>query len=150
MRKIISLFLLLAAVLPLVGCAEAEAPEAVGETVTVTELSVETPAETQQTVGSPVLDAIVQEYGMPFRLFSPTNRDMYEVTVYEGYADRVAARKYEDSDQQDGLAWTIEGDQLTLSGGWSETFTIDLDTMEATSNDDGRAYRIYAEQKIDE
>lgn len=155
MKKAIAFLLILAAVIALTGCSETEtnSPETIGETAAATvvaELPAETTVQTQQTDGDPVLDAIVQEYGMPFRLWSATNEDMCEFTLYEGYADRVADRKEDNSYQEDRLSWEMEGDQLILSGEWSESFTIDSETMEAVSNDDGRVYRICAEQKIEE
>lgn len=153
MRKIISLLLLLAAILALAGCAETEVPETAGETAAATvaaERPDETAAETQQPDSNLVLDAIVEECGMPFKFHSPTNRDVYIVKFYEDYAKREVWTKYDADEEQGGLAWEIRGDQLTLSGEWSETFTIDLGTMEATSDKDGRVYHILKVDKVED
>lgn len=147
MRKRISLLLLLASILTLAGCAETETktPEPAAETTAAAVLTAETTE-----ADNPVQEAIVAACGIPFRFNSPTNRDVYMVKFYEDYARREVWTKYDVDEEQDGLAWEIRGDQMILSGEWSETFTIDLETMEAVSNMDGRVYRILKVDKVEE
>lgn len=136
MKRGIAFLLMLALALSLSACAG-------DETIASGETQL---AETTRAAENEVLQTIVDECGMPFKLFSPTNRDLYKVTVREDHAKREAVRKYEDSEEQDDLSWEIAGDKLTLTGSWEESFTIDPEKMEAVSDLDGRVYRILAEQ----
>lgn len=153
MKKSIALFLLLAAIFALTGCTDAKTPEtnAVVPQTTAAAAAAEAARPSENAAGapmvsSPVLDAIIDKCGMPFRLWSATNEDMCEITVYEGYAVRVADRKDDNSYQEDRLSWMMEENQLSLNGIWVESFTLNPETMEAVSNDDGRVYTICAEQ----
>lgn len=148
MKKAIAFLLLLAAVLALTGCSAAEAPEIAGETTTAAALPTETAEELSD--GNSVQDTIVAECGIPFRFNSPTNQDVYIVEFYEDHAKREVWTKYDADEEQDDIAWKIEGDQMILSGGWSESFTINLSTMEAASNRDGRVYHILEVDKVEE
>lgn len=143
MKKAFAIVSLLA-VLALAGCGQEEIQTV--ETVPET-LAAEASEETQQ---NPALDAIIQACGMPFKFHCPTNRDVHIVKFYEDHAKRELWTKYDADEEQDGLSWKIEGDQMILSGQWSESFTVDLNTMEASSNENGKVYRILPVDKVED
>lgn len=141
MKRNIAFLMILAVIFAMTGCGDTSLQsQTVPETVPADSVSRET---LWQTSDSELLDEIIRAFGMPFRLHSPTNRDLYEITLYADHALREVIRKNGDSEEQDGLGWEIEDEQLKLTGAWEERFLIDLETMTAVSVLDGREYRLY-------
>lgn len=141
MKRNVAFLMILVVIFAMTGCGETRIqPQTAPETVPTDGVSRET---LWQTSDSGLLDAIIRACGMPFRLHSPTNRDLYEITLYADHALREAVRKSGDSEEQDGLDWEIVDGQLKLTGAWEERFFIDLETMTAVSDLDGREYGLY-------
>lgn len=92
------------------------------------------------------LDIIVNECGYPFRFYCPVDMDLYEFQFYESYARREYSSFYIDGMiEHDDLDWEIIGYEMIVSGDWNERFTIDLDSLTATSQTDGMVYRIVSD-----
>lgn len=156
MKKAIAIVSLLAALM-LTGCGNQELPimetlpgteaaatlppeETAAEAITVPAGAAETIA--QQTGSDPVLDAIIRECGLPFLLGSGSDRDYTSIKIFTDHAEREVEAKYDENEKQKDLHWTIQDRQLTLTGSYQESFALDLETMSAVSQRDGREYTI--------
>ena len=96
---------------------------------------------------SDVLSVIVREYGYPFRLFYGTNKDVFVFHVHENYATLSTDTKPDGNLMKyDSLLWEITGTQLTFTGAWDESFTINVDDFTATSNITQKVYHIFPAQ----
>lgn len=85
---------------------------------------------------------LIAKVGLPFRLWKTEGMSLWCLTIYENYAERDYSNSIEGQFIQKSLSWKIENGELIIDGEWEETFTIDLEKMEATSKTDGKVYRI--------
>ena len=105
--------------------------------------SASTPEEENE-----VLEYLLEQYGMKFKLWCPEGQDLYAVKVYPEFAERechilMPAGTDDVEEYYKDLTWKIEGDQLILTGAWQETFQIDIENGTATSSETGKVYTIY-------
>ena len=120
--------------------------ESIGTSVTgsteYTDIDTTSPSECTY-ADNETLDVIVSECGYPFRFYCPVDMELYHFRFYESYARREYSSFYINGMiEHDNLDWEIAGNEMIVSGDWNERFTIDLETFTATSQTDGKVYRI--------
>ena len=135
MKKIITLFFALSCVLALVGCSKIKEPATPTSNI---EDTVSTETETQ--IQNEILQFFADKYNMKFTLWGP-----------EGHAEReclilMPANTDDVAECIKNLAWEVVGDELIITGGWQETFKIDITAETATSTATGKVYQIYEMQ----
>lgn len=64
------------------------------------------------------------------------------ITILENSAEREYSNSMEGQFIEKSLTWTIDNGELVISGEWNESFTLDLEKMEATSKNDRKVYSI--------
>ncbi|MBQ8742695.1 MAG: hypothetical protein IJZ03_04945 [Clostridia bacterium] len=87
---------------------------------------------------------LITKVGLPFRLRRTSGMSLWCISISEDSAEREYSNSIEGQLIQKSLIWKIENGELVISGEWSETFTLDLDKMEAISKADGKVYSIVA------
>jgi hypothetical protein len=87
---------------------------------------------------------LITKVGLPFRLWKTSGMSLWCISISEDSAEREYSNSIEGQLIQKSLIWKIENGELVISGEWSETFTLDLDKMEAISKADGKVYSIVA------
>ena len=85
---------------------------------------------------------LIAKVGMPFRLWRTEGMSLWCFTISENSAERNYSNSMEGQFIAKSLSWNIENGELVITGDWNETFTLDLNTMEATSKTDGAVYSI--------
>ncbi len=88
-----------------------------------------------------ILQDAADSYGFPLCLKNTEGMEKTEVHIYDQYAVREWT-DHNDSTRQEGLAWSLSGNRLVLSGQWSEELTVDIEIGSATSNKDGKEYTL--------
>lgn len=89
-----------------------------------------------------LMEALHTKYGDAFKLWAPEGMELYAFYIYADHAERMWCSN-DDEIRQRNLSWTIEGDELVITGEWNERFAIDPETGTATSLADGREYKLY-------
>lgn len=119
-----------------------------GTTTTPSDNTVTTPNDTT----TPPVDhdaafkaELIAKTGMPFRLWRTEGMSLWCFTISETSAEREYSNSMEGQFVSESLSWKIENEELVITGDWNETFTLDLNTLEATSKTDGAVYRIIKE-----
>ena len=102
---------------------------------------------TASTEKNAVLEYLLDKYDMKFKLWCPEGHDLYAVRIYPDFAERechilMPAGTDDVEEYYKDLTWRIEGDQLTLTGAWQETFRIDIEEGTAASSETGKVYTI--------
>jgi hypothetical protein len=85
---------------------------------------------------------LIAKVGLPFRLWKTEGMSLWRITILENSAEREYSNSMEGQFIEKSLSWEIENGELVITGEWNETFTLDLDKMEATSKTDGKVYSI--------
>mgnify|MGYP000105932004 FL=1 len=146
MKKIIMLFFALSCVLALVGCSKIKEPATPTSNI---EDTVSTETETQ--IQNEILQFFADKYNMKFTLWGPEGHDLYAFYIYPDHAEReclilMPANTDDVAECIKNLAWEVVGDELIITGGWQETFKIDITAETATSTATGKVYQIYEMQ----
>ena len=144
MKKIITLFFALSCVLALVGCSKIKEPATPTSNI---EDSVSAETQTQ----NEILQFFADTYNMKFTLWGPEGHDLYAFYIYPDHAEReclilMPANTDDVAECIKNLAWEVVGDELIITGGWQETFKIDITAETATSTATGKVYQIYEMQ----
>lgn len=112
--------------------------------------SLPTVVATQTAPENAMLEALRAKYGEEFKLWCPEGMELYAIYIYEDHAERNWSSSLADYEiKQNELIWTIEGDELVITGEWSERFTIDPDAGTAISQTDNREYKLYSIERKD-
>jgi hypothetical protein len=85
---------------------------------------------------------LIAKVGLPFRLWKTEGMSLWRITILENSVEREYSNSMEGQFIEKSLSWEIENGELVITGEWNETFTLDLDKMEATSKTDGKVYSI--------
>lgn len=85
---------------------------------------------------------LIAKVGLPFRLWKTEGMSLWRITILGNSAEREYSNSMEGQFIEKSLSWEIENGELVITGEWNETFTLDLDKMEATSKTDGKVYSI--------
>ena len=146
MKKIITLFFALSCVLALVGCSKIKEPATPTSNI---EDTVSTETETQ--IQNEILQFFADKYNTKFTLWGPEGHDLYAFYIYPDHAEReclilMPANTDDVAECIKNLAWEVVGDELIITGGWQETFKIDITAETATSTATGKVYQIYEMQ----
>ena len=114
------------------------------EIPSVTEKPSVSPAESADKYGC--LQEIIDTYGFPIYIRMMEGQ---EQTVIELSKDSAKREWMSNVDYKvlENLAWSIDKDHLTISGDWSEEFTINSDSWSAVSSLGGKEYRFYIYDK---
>lgn len=88
------------------------------------------------------LQDTVLTYGFPITLRMLKGMDLITVVLYETFA-QFEWKSNSRIDEYPNLSWSIEGDFLTVSGDWTETFTIDIAAGTATTQYNAGVYDIF-------
>ncbi|MBE6925193.1 MAG: hypothetical protein E7466_08180 [Ruminococcaceae bacterium] len=88
------------------------------------------------------LQDTVLTYGFPITLRMLEGMNMTTVVLYETYA-QCEWKSNSRIDEYLNLSWSIEGNLLTVSGEWAETFTIDIAAGTATDQSDKSEYILF-------
>lgn len=144
MKKIITLFFALSCVLALVGCSKIKEPATPTSNIEDT-VSAETQMQNE------VFQFFADTYNMKFTLWGPEGHDLYAFYIYPDHAEReclilMPANTDDVAESIKNLAWEVVGDELIITGGWQETFKIDITAETATSTATGKVYQIYEMQ----
>ena len=75
----------------------------------------------------------VSTYGFPITLRMLKGMDLTTVVLYETYA-QCEWKSNSRIDTYQNLSWRVEGNLLTVSGEWEETFTLDVAAGTAASD----------------
>lgn len=86
--------------------------------------------------------ALLAKVGLPFRLWKTEDMSLWCITILENSAEREYSNSMEGQFIEKSLTWTIDNGELVISGEWNESFTLDLEKMEATSKNDRKVYSI--------
>ena len=144
MKRIITLFFALSCVLALVGCSKIKEPATPTSNIEDT-VSAETQTQNE------ILQFFTDKYNMKFTLWGPEGHDLYAFYIYPDHAEReclilMPANTDDVAEYIKNLAWEVVGDELIITGGWQETFKIDITAETATSTATGKVYQIYEMQ----
>lgn len=151
MKKIVAFSLVLVFLLSLVACsangADNSKPQIDNNTTNSTPDNTTTSAPDNATTPPVDNDAtikseLIAKVGLPFRLWKTEGMSLWRITIGENLAEREYSNSMEGQFVQKSLSWKIEDGELVIAGEWNETFTLDLDKMEATSKTDGKVYSI--------
>ena len=151
MKKLIAFSLVLVFLLSLAACSangtDNSKPQIDNNTTNSTPDN--TTNSTPDNTTSPIVDndatikaELVSKIGMPFRLWKTEGMSLWRITISENSAEREYSNSMEGQFIQKSLSWKIENGELVITGEWNETFTLDLNKMEATSKTDGKVYSI--------
>ncbi len=88
-----------------------------------------------------ILQDAVDSYGFPLCMKNTEGMEKTEIHIYADHAIR-AWSSHNDNTRQENLAWSLSGNQLVLSGEWSEELTVDIEIGSAISKKDGKEYTL--------
>lgn len=144
MKRILALVLLMVFVLGLTACTtnrtdHSKTPinNSTDDTRSTTPMAPP-PVDNDETIKAELLVKV----GLPFRLWKTEDMSLWCITIMENSAEREYSNSMEGQFVEKSLTWTIENGELVIAGEWNESFTLDLEKMEATSKEDGKVYSI--------
>ena len=149
MKKICVLVLTLIVVMGFSACSETDTSnsnEQSGEiSVQTKESSSSSSQETTSTsttvpdnnYGS--LQELVDTYGLPINLWRIEGVTLTKIELSEDSAKREWMSNT-DQQVQENLSWSIDGDHITITGEWNESFNISSGNWRAVSETDGKEY----------
>ena len=149
MKKICVLVLTLIVVMGFSACSETDTSnsnEQSGEiSVQTKESSSSSSQETTSTsttvpdnkYGS--LQELVDTYGLPINLWRIEGVTLTKIELSEDSAKREWMSNT-DQQVQENLSWSIDGDLITITGEWNESFNISSGNWRAVSETDGKEY----------
>ncbi len=85
------------------------------------------------------LQELVDTYGLPINLWRIEGVTLTKIELSEGSAKREWMSN-NDQKVQENLSWNIDGDHITISGEWNETFSLNSVNWRAISEKDGKEY----------
>lgn len=152
MKKMIALILAVICIFSFAGCSEkddeSKMQHETNNTVTSTEPSNTTIAPST-TEPSSVVDsdeaikaALIEKYGVPFRLWKTEGMSLRKFTLGETNSKREYHHSMEGSFTQEPLSWEIHNGELVITGAWEETFILNIEENQAISKTDGIVYDI--------
>lgn len=86
--------------------------------------------------------ALIEKYGIPFRLWKTEGMSLREFTLGETNSKREYHHSMEGSFIQEPLSWEIINGELVITGAWEETFILNIEENQAISKTDGIVYDI--------
>ena len=152
MKKMITIILAIICLLSFAGCSgnddEAKAQfEANNITAsTKTNNTTITPSATEPSAAvdsdEAIKAALMEKYGIPFRLWKTEGMSLCEFTLGDTDSKREYHHSMEGSFTQEPLSWEINNGELVITGAWEETFTLNIEEDQAISKTDGIVYDI--------
>lgn len=152
MKKIIAFILVIICLLSFAGCSandnESKVQFETNNTATSTEPSNTTIAPSTTEPSSAVdrdeaiKAALIEKYGVPFRLWKTEGMSLRKFTLGETNSKREYHHSMEGSFTQEPLSWEINNGELVITGAWDETFVLNIEEDQATSKTDGTVYSI--------
>lgn len=138
MNKIKVLVLIMIVAICLSACTKTDT----GNTYQTTETSSSSSQATSTTTavdkyGS--LQELVDTYGLPINLWRIEGVTLTKIELSEGSAKREWMSNI-DQQVQENLSWSIDGDHITITGEWNESFNISSGNWRAISEKDGKEY----------
>ena len=85
------------------------------------------------------LQELVNTYGLPINLWRIEGVTLTKIELYEDSAKREWMSNTDQQVQED-LSWSIDGDHITITGEWNESFNISSGNWRAVSETDGKEY----------
>lgn len=85
------------------------------------------------------LQELVDTYGLPINLWRMEGVTLTKIELSENSAKREWMSN-NDQKIQESLSWNIDGDHITISGEWNETFSLYSVNWRAISEKDGKEY----------
>ena len=86
--------------------------------------------------------ALIDKYGIPFRLWKTEGMSLCEFSLGETNSKREYHHSMEGSFTHEPLSWEINNGELVITGAWEETFILNIEEDQATSKTDGAVYSI--------
>jgi hypothetical protein len=137
--KVLALIMIVAASLS--ACTKTDT----GNTYQTTETSSSSSQATSTTSTTTAVDKygslqeLVDTYGLPINLW---RIEGVTLTKFELSEDSAKREWMSNTDQQvqENLSWSIDGDHITISGEWNETFSLNSGNWRAISEKDGKEY----------
>ena len=145
MKRFLALVLSIVFVLGLTGCAtnitghnETPIDNSTNSSSPDTTSTTPLPVDNDETIKTELLAKV----GLPFRLWKTEDMSLWCITILENSAEREYSNSMEGQFVEKSLTWQIENGELIIDGEWNESFTLDLEKMEAISKEDGKVYSI--------
>ena len=116
-----------------------------GNTYQTTETSSSSSQETSITSTTTAVDKygslqeLVDTYGLPINLWRMEGVTLTIIELSEGSAKREWMSN-NDQKVKENLSWNIDGNHITISGEWNETFSLNSVNWRAISEKDGKEY----------
>lgn len=144
MKKLVVFSLILVFILGFAACSSNTTGFSESHVDNTTISSLETISTTPHPVDNDeaIRAELLAKVGLPFRLWKTENMSLWCITIQENSAEREYSNSMEGQFVEKSLTWTIENGELVITGEWNESFTLDLEKMEATSKADGKVYSI--------
>lgn len=89
-----------------------------------------------------IKEALIDKYGIPFRLWKTEGMSLRKFTLGETNSKREYHHSMEGSFIQEPLSWEIINGELVITGAWEETFILNIEENQAISKTDGVVYDI--------
>jgi hypothetical protein len=142
MKKLITFSLVMFFLLSLAACSangtDDSKPQIGNNTTSTPDNTITSSVDNDATIKA----ELIAKVGLPFRLWKTEGMSLWRITILENSAEREYSNSMEGQFIEKSLSWEIENGELVITGEWNETFTLDLDKMEATSKTDGKVYSI--------
>lgn len=155
MKRILALFFVMVYVLGLTACSinrtdnskpsinnSTDDTHSTTPNATNSESNITMEATDENTNQYGTLQNMINTYGFPFEFWNTEGMSFYQFTFTENNAEREWSEAGNGIAPISNLSWSIDGDELFITGEWEETFTLDINTGIATSLTDGRKYKI--------
>ncbi len=149
MKKICVLVLTLIVVMGFSACSETDTSnsnEQSGEISVQTEESSSSSSQETTSTSTTVSDnnygslqELVDTYGLPINLWRIEGVTLTKIELSEDSAKREWMSNT-DQQVQENLSWSIDGDLITITGEWNESFNISSGNWRAVSETDGKEY----------
>lgn len=149
MKKICVLVLTLIVVMGFSACSETDTSnsnEQSGEISVQTKESSSSSSQETTSTSTTVSDnnygslqELVDTYGLPINLWRIEGVTLTKIELSEDSAKREWMSNT-DQQVQENLSWSIDGDHITITGEWNESFNISSGNWKAVSETDGKEY----------
>ena len=149
MKKICVLVLTLIVVMGFSACSETDTSnsnEQSGEISVQTKESSSSSSQETTSTSTTVSDnnygslqELVDTYGLPINLWRIEGVTLTKIELSEDSAKREWMSNT-DQQVQENLSWSINGDLITITGEWNESFNISSGNWRAVSEADGKEY----------
>lgn len=151
MNKMIAFILAVIFLLSFAGCSGNDDAKVKFETNNATEstqsnnTTISSPTTEQSTTvdsDEAIKAALIEKYGITFRLWKTESMSLCEFTLGETDSKREYHHSMEGSFTQEPLSWEINNGELVITGTREETFTLNIEEDQAISKTDGTVYSI--------